>query len=67
MQPFQASCVSDATNLYGPVTHRKLKTLPKWYGLDTTFHSNQSVSAMILMFMTESEQTDKQTDRPASC
>ena len=63
MQSFQACCVSDATDLYDPVSHRKLQSLPTWHGLNATFHSNQSVSAMIVMFMVESEQTDS----PAAC
>ena len=33
------------------------------YGLNATFHSNQSVSAMIVMFMVESEQMDS----PVAC
>ena len=56
IQSFQACCVSDATDLYGPVGHKKLNSLPTWCGVNTTFHSNQSVSkSMIAMFMTESE------------
>jgi len=52
-----------ATNLCDPVGHRKLQCLPTWHGLNATFHSNQSVSAMIVMFMAESVQTDN----PAAC
>jgi len=60
---FSSILCSDATNLYGPVSHRKLWSLPTWHGLNATFHSNQSVSAVIVMFMVESEQTDS----PAAC
>jgi hypothetical protein len=38
-------------------------SLPTWHGLNATFHSNQSVSAMIVMFVVESEQMDS----PGAC